>query len=101
MMNFTHLSAESDDEMMQIYNNRDIKFSLIIDRKSFYEMTLEIEFHRTREAGTKKRKYIKFKSNWKAFFNEKIWEQTKLKCGINYKFHNLSISGTSGSLRFI
>ena len=81
-----------------IYNERQINFEILIPRAKFDDITNVVYYKRsTREAKERKRQYLKFRTGvWQSFFNKHIWENTRLKCGINYKSHNLSLHGTTG-----
>lgn len=81
-----------------ICNERQINFEILIPREKFDDITNVVYYKRsTREAKERKRQYLKFRTGvWESFFNKHIWENTRLKCGINYKSHNLSLHGTTG-----
>lgn len=89
------MNASNDND---VYNRRSIEFDVLIKKEKFNEITNIVEYSvNTREASTRKRKYLKFKKGvWQAYFNEQIWTNTAIKCGFNYKDHHLALNGMSG-----
>lgn len=80
------------------YNRKKIEFEVEIPKECFDEMTMEVEYLRsTREAKSKRRKYLKFKSGmWQPYFNRVLWDHFQMECGLNYGGHNLNLGGLSG-----
>lgn len=82
-----------------IYNKKTHHIEFLISPEMFNDMTQLVEYKNTRGGRENKKIYLIFKQGvYQPYFNKQIYSLTKLKCGFNYKRHNLSLDGKTGSI---
>lgn len=82
-----------------VFNEKCVKFQSVITQEKFSEITYSVNYaENTRQGKRLKRNYLKFRPGiWEPFFDEIIYNNTRLPCAFKYKNHHLTVSGSSGN----